>query len=437
MTRTSDTIMFLLKDRNSTYYARYCFSLQRISLGFPKELRFSLNTKQRAVAIDRLMIVISHIRSHIASCSEADDPQLVIKHLKYELARLRKNTFVVTSVYSGGIPAKPASPAQKRKLSDERITSQRVLDDFIHSKQSTGILPRSIQQLESRIRSFIKFSEVHVYDATPKLAMMFRDELLRAGKAEKSVVEYLAAVRQFYKWLSQREDISKNVFEGVTVQRKQIKASEQRQRWSRQQLINLFAHRSLRAPQKGLELTQSELEDYWLPQLLLYTGARVSEICQLDTSDIKCIDDIWCIDINDNGSGKRLKSASAKRLVPLHPILIKYGFLRYAQTRYESGQVKLFSFKPMGANMDWSKAFINRFSKVLDELGYMASYRPTLHSFRHTFIDELQQMDISEHVVADLVGHTKPTLTYGRYGKRVDLAQLQITINCINIHGIR
>lgn len=230
MTRTSDTIMFLLKDRNSTYHARYCFSLQRISLGFPKELRFSLNTKQRAVAIDRLMIVISHIRSHIASCSEADDPQLVIKHLKYELARLRKNTFVVTSVYSGGIPAKPASPAQKRKLSDERITSQRVLHDFIHSKQSTGILPRSIQQLESRIQSFIKFSEVHVYDAMPKLAMMFRDELLRAGKAEKSVVEYLAAVRQFYKWLSQREDISKNVFEGVTVQRKQIKASEQRQR---------------------------------------------------------------------------------------------------------------------------------------------------------------------------------------------------------------
>lgn len=158
--------------------------------------------------------------------------------------------------------------------------------------------------------------------------------------------------------------------------------------------------------------------------MLLYTGARVSEICQLDTWDIKCIDDIWCIDINDNGSAKRLKSASAKRLVPLHPILIKYGFLRYAQTRYESGQAKLFSFKPMGASMDWSKVFINRFSKVLDELGYMASYRPTLHSFRHTFIDELQQMDISEHVVADLVGHTKPTLTYGRYGKRVALAQL-------------
>jgi len=92
--------------------------------------------------------------------------------------------------------------------------------------------------------------------------MMCRDELLRACKAEKSVFEYLAAVRQFYKWLSQREDISKNVFKGVTVRRRQTKASDQRQRWSRQQLINLFAHRSLKAPKKGLELSQSELEGY-------------------------------------------------------------------------------------------------------------------------------------------------------------------------------
>ncbi|ELR8704530.1 tyrosine-type recombinase/integrase [Vibrio vulnificus] len=427
------TIMFLLKDRNSTYYARYFFSREKISQGFPKELRFSLSTKQRGVAIDRLMIVIAHIRSHISTCSQSDDSTIVIKHLKFELNRIRKNDFGSANVCVGGMPASPASPAQKRKLADNRVTSQRVLDEFIHSKQSTGILPRSIQQLESRIKSFIKFSQVHVYDATPKLAMKFRDKLLRDGKAEKSVVEYLAAVRQFYKWLCQREDVAKNIFEGVSVQRRQVKASEQRQRWSKQQLIKLFEHRSLKDPEKGVERTQNELEDYWIPQLLLYSGARISEICQLDTSDIKCIDNIWCIDINDNGSNKRLKSVSAKRLVPLHPTLINHGFLRYAQNRYENRQSKLFSFKPIGANMDWSKAYINRFSKILDELGYMASYRPTLHSFRHTFIDELQQRGIAENIVADLAGHAKPTVTYGRYGKRINLRNLQAVVNQIDM----
>ncbi len=427
------TIMFLLKDRNSTYYARYFFSKKKISQGFPKELRFSLSTKQRGIAIDRLMIVVGHIRSHITSCSEADNPQLVIKHLKHELARIRKNDFGINNVYSGGIPDKPAPSAQKQKLADERPTSQRALDDFIQSKQSTDILPRTIQQLRSRIQTFIKFSQVHVYDATPKLAMMFRDELLRAGKAEKSVVEYLAAIRQFYKWLCQREDVAKNIFEGVTIRRRSVKASEQRIRWSKQELNKLFQHRRLCPPENGVEYTQREWEDYWIPQLLLYTGARVSEICQLDTSDIKFVDGIWCIDINDRGVDMRLKSPTANRLVPLHRELINKGILRYAQNRYECRQPKLFSFKPVGANKDWAKSYITRFSKVLTELGYVASYRPTLHSFRHTFIDELQQADIAENVVADLVGHSKTTIAYGRYGKRIDIKRLQTAVNRLEV----
>lgn len=429
----SDTIMFLFKDRNATYYARYFFPKEKIEQGFPKELRFSLSTKVRTVAIDRLMIVIALIRSHISTSSQSDDSQFIIKHLKYELAHIRKSGFGTANISLGEIPATPASPAQKPKLADNRVSTQKILDDFIYSKKSTGILPRSIQQLESRIKAFIKFSKIHPYDATAKKAMLFRDELLRSGKAEKSVVEYLAAVRQLYKWLYQREDIKKNIFDGVTVQRKQVKASEQRQRWSRHELIKLFGHRRLRAPEKCIERTQGELEDYWLPQLLLHTGARVSEICQLDTADVKLIDDVWCIDINDDGEDKRLKSASAKRLVPLHPKVIEKGFLRYAQSRYECRQTKLFSFKPVGINKDWSKAYIVRFSKVLDELGYMASYRATLHSFRHTFIDELQQLGIAENIVADIVGHAKPTITFGRYGKRVDLANLQSAVNRLDI----
>lgn len=68
MIRTSDTIMFLLKDRNTTYYARYCFSKDLVELGFPTELRLSLSTKKRSEAIDRLMVIISHIRSYISTC---------------------------------------------------------------------------------------------------------------------------------------------------------------------------------------------------------------------------------------------------------------------------------------------------------------------------------------------------------------------------------
>lgn len=120
---------------------------------------------------------------------------------------------------------------------------------------------------------------MNALEATTKHAMNFRDELLRAGKAEKSVIEYLAAVRQFYKWLRLRGDIDKNIFEDVTVKRKSRRASEDRQRWSKPDLYKLFKHSSLIPPSKAIVRTQRELEDYWLLYLLLFTGARVSEIC--------------------------------------------------------------------------------------------------------------------------------------------------------------
>lgn len=93
MIRTSDTIMFLLKDRNTTYYARYCFSKDLIKLGFPTELRFSLSTKKRSEAIDRLMIIMSHIRSYMSTCDIKGNIPLTIQRLRSELKVIRQRNF--------------------------------------------------------------------------------------------------------------------------------------------------------------------------------------------------------------------------------------------------------------------------------------------------------------------------------------------------------
>lgn len=433
MIRTSDTIMFLLKDRNTTYYVRYCFSKDLVEIGFPAEIRFSLSTKRRAEAIDRLMVIMSHIRGYVSTCDTKGNIPLTIQKLRSELKAIRQSNFC-TVVHTPHQPVEPVLPVLEVKPSvSKHQINKRLLDQFIQSKEVEDILPRTIQQLESRIRAFVKFTKANALEATTKHAMDFRDELLRSGKAEKSVIEYLAAARQFYKWLRLRGDLEKNIFEDVTVKRKSRRASEDRQRWTKTDLCRLFNHPSQKAPAKGIERIQSEYEDYWIPMLLLHSGARVSEICQLDTADIKCIDNIWCIDINDKGQDKRLKSASSKRLVPLHPRLIERGFLRYAQNRFENRQQKLFSFKPIGTYKDWSKTFVSRFSKILDDLGFMPSYRPTLHSLRHTFIDELQQSGIAENLVADLVGHTKLTLTFDRYGKRLNLTSLYSAVKSLDI----
>lgn len=425
MKRTSDTIMFILKDRNATYYSRYFFPKYLIELGFPKELRFSLSTKERSAAIDRLVVVISVIRQSVTSFEIGHCHKTFLTQLKNDLGHLRKNNFlpVITSVTPEQMRAKKC-PSSER--ASKRV-KENLLALFTESKRTEKLLPRSVQQLESRISALLKFSKKDPLGIKAKDAMNFRDELLKKGKSTKSVIEYLSASRQFFKWLKLRGDMPTNPLEGITVKRKKRMASEERLRWSREQLKKLFKHLSFTKPtvrcRKG-QTYQQQLEEYWIPLILLHSGARSSEICQLDVSDIKQIDGIWCIDINDSGEGKRLKSPSSKRVVPIHSKLIELGFLDYVNERRKNNLLKLFNIKLSDQNLDWSKGFARRFNKTLDELGFRKNARPTLHSFRHTFVDELQILQVQENVVADIVGHSKPNITFGRYGKRCQPEQL-------------
>ena len=70
---------------------------------------------------------------------------------------------------------------------------------------------------------------------------------------------------------------------------------------------------------------------YWLPWLGLFTGARLNELCQLHTSDIKQQDNIWFIDINADTPDKRLKNKASKRVIPIHSQLEEKGFIGFVQ----------------------------------------------------------------------------------------------------------
>ena len=189
--------------------------------------------------------------------------------------------------------------------------------------------------------------------------------------------------KQFYKWLALRGDIDRNPFDNIQIKRKKRRASDERSRWNTNQLLKLFGHSNFDRLSNHIGqstiYSQKEHEDFWIPLVLLHSGARVSEICQLNIKDIERINDIWCLSINENGEDKRLKSASAIRKIPVHPNLIKLGFLDYVDMRKNQCASRLFTFKPYGRDKDWSKAFIVRFSKVLDELGFKRGDRPTLH----------------------------------------------------------
>lgn len=166
---------------------------------------------------------------------------------------------------------------------------------------------------------------------------------------------------------------------------------------------------------------------YWIPLLGLFTGARINEICQLYLSDIKLIDDVWVIDINESDS-KKLKTLNSQRQVPIHSILIKQlKFLEFVD-KLRDKHTRLFpelTNTRDGYGGSVSKWFNRTYRKNVN-VGQLDAEQKKFHSFRHNFSNYYKQLGgIEEHRVAELIGHKSETtsITYDRYGKSSSISQ--------------
>jgi integrase len=77
--------------------------------------------------------------------------------------------------------------------------------------------------------------------------------------------------------------------------------------------------------------TETRASIRWAPWIMAFTGMRVAEVLQLFTTDIREDGGIHYISINEDDPGKSVKTAN-RRNVPIHPALIREGFLKYVAT---------------------------------------------------------------------------------------------------------
>ena len=183
--------------------------------------------------------------------------------------------------------------------------------------------------------------------------------------------------------------------------------------------------------------------------LLIFTGARRNEMCQLYTSDIEVLNGIPCVLINGNGdkityiantgkmkgipqlvSEKVCKKSASWRFVPIHPTLwYDLGFAGYVDLCRKSGQKRLFpelSFHRDGYGLFFSKWFDPQIAHVIAP----PNSKKSLHSLRHSFQNwfkqhQLQGMErgFANEVLNEVIGHAynvnkKEVLSKERYGKK-------------------
>jgi integrase len=81
---------------------------------------------------------------------------------------------------------------------------------------------------------------------------------------------------------------------------------------------------------------------FWLPMLIYYSGARREEICGLLVDDVLMGGNIPYLRLVPN-KYRRLKNAQSQRDIPIHPELIRLGFLDYAEAVRALGYDLLFA----------------------------------------------------------------------------------------------
>ena len=149
---------------------------------------------------------------------------------------------------------------------------------------------------------------------------------------------------------------------------------------------------------------------YWLPLLGMFTGARLSELASLATSDI--VTDVatgivYFRIAEDQARGRKLKTASSRRVVPVHPALVQLGFLAKIVGPRSSERATSFPLFPElvpGPRGNYSEHWSKWFGRYIREIG-IANKASVFHSFRHGFKDALRNAGIGEDVNDALTGH--------------------------------
>jgi len=158
----------------------------------------------------------------------------------------------------------------------------------------------------------------------------------------------------------------------------------------------------------------------WLPLLGMYSGARLEELAQLHVADVvKDPQHGWYLDITDvvnheanaiwasqSGAVKRLKNESSRRRIPVHPQLVKAGFLCFVEHARSLGQQRLFPQLVHDSKGVYSGSWSKWWSRYARQTIGINTGRKVFHSFRHAFKDACREAGISEEVSDALTGHT-------------------------------
>jgi len=426
--------------RSSTYYFRRKVPLDLLQHYFPrKELILSLHTKDRREAL-----------AMAARCTVESDIQFM-QARQQALAGSAQQQFpalqqLQQALYSNiSIPAQPSplhtlSPApavQGLQPSQKRDTS---LEKVFHKWCAESPKPKRTESLyNSVVKNFIASSGIaNTVSIRKQHVVMYKDWLVKERKSPSTINQRIANLRTLLRFACDQDIIEKDPTIGVRVKDTSL-AVDKRNPFTVTELNMIFSSpvytEGYRTKGGGGEAA------YWLPLLALFQGARLNELCQLMVSDFRreeyefdaSLRMTWVMNITDQGEGQHLKNTTSQRRIPLHPKLIRFGFIEYLQK--QTGPRLFPDLHSASFDGSLSAGWSKWFARYLDNVVGLKDRKLSFHSFRHTFKEFAHYNNIRKEVSNAIQGHSERDMSsvYGR--KLYPLPPLVAAMEAFTIPG--
>lgn len=234
--------------------------------------------------------------------------------------------------------------------------------------------------------------------------VQLKDELLASGTLQKDTVrKLLNLLRAVFQVAVDNDRLPKNPAAGIKIP-KDAPGQPKRVPFSLESLRTLFrseVYTHGKRPAGGAGEAA-----YWLPLLGLWTGARLDELGQLEVGSVKRESGVWYFDFEpDPTKGKRLKNPNSRRRVPIHPELLRCGFLGYVAETKAAGHSWLFPRLSSAPDRKRTASFSQWFSRYLRGVVKVDNPREVFHSFRHGFMEAGRAAGIAREVRYQFTGH--------------------------------
>ncbi|UTW03055.1 site-specific integrase [Amphritea atlantica] len=384
-----------------------------------------------------------------------DNPELEFEQAERMLVRHGGN---------GGNNGGGAIPFHSVRTVFDKYITNKVRKNLKANEQTQN---EHIQMLETCVK--LLGPEENYYTLTYDDGEALKDQLLRLkdGRAKDTQTaqtiqpsrakKILDRFKRLAKFAAKEGFNPRDISDDLDILFKKEEKSDDDKVYSEEDLQKLF----LGYPYTQATLSRArDLFDYhfWLIPVLLYSGARLNEICQLQVGDIKQetpkkkkdsyeipvpIHYIHIKNEYDDAGNKVqvVKNDSSRRKVPIHSTLIDLGFLDFVAKRKRevADSEQLFDGLYYSTKNKWAK----KASDWYNGNGKMKSYRESckidnpkaknLHTFRHTLIDKMTDtVGVEIALISRIVGH-EISLQTAKYGKKqVALPRLKSEIELLD-----